>query len=91
MYHAIIDGKDISSERLHWVKSQPNGVYITSSDEDGQGVVLDGEIYHVNGRSKIDKPTIDIFWQDDLTILSKENELLKECILEISQELYGGI
>lgn len=90
MYYGIIDGKTIPAERLQWVKLQPNGVYVNCSESEGQGIVLEGAIYHVNGRASIDKPSIDLVWQDDIATLKSENELLKECILEISEELYGG-
>jgi len=68
MYHVTIDGKDTVSERLQWVKSQTNGVYILCSEAEGQGLVIDGEIYHVSGRTSIDMPTVELpVWKEDET------------------------
>ncbi len=47
MYHTWIDGKELTAEKLQWVKLQDNGVFVSCDETEGQGVVLDGEIYHV--------------------------------------------
>lgn len=65
MYHTWIDGKEHVAERLQWVRLQDNGVYVSCSEEEGEGVVLDGEIYHVDGRKNIDRPTVTLVWQED--------------------------
>jgi len=88
MHYAIVDGKKLSTERLRWVKKQDNGVFIHCDEKEGQGVVLDGEIYHVNRRPAIDKPTIDLFWEDDVTTLKEENDLLKGCVMELAEILF---
>lgn len=80
MYHALIDGRDISAERLQWVKPQPNGVNVICPESEGRGVILDGKTYHVEGRPAMDAPTVAIFWQDDVKALSDENERLKDTV-----------
>ena len=82
MYHAQQDGKTLSTERLLWVRLQPNGVYILCDETEGQGVILDGEIYHVDGREKIDKPTIYLYWQDDVTAVSEATEGMEALVVD---------
>ena len=65
MYHTWIDGKEKTAQQLQWVKLQDNGVFVCCSESEGQGVILDGEIYHVDGRTKIDRPTVTLIWQED--------------------------
>lgn len=65
MYHTWIDGKELVAEKLQWVKLQENGIFVSCSESEGQGVVLDGDIYHVDGRKKMDRPTVTLIWQED--------------------------
>jgi hypothetical protein len=65
MYYGINNGKKLVTERLRWVKYQKNGVFVICEDAEGQGVIIDNEIYHVDGRQPIDRPTISLDWQDD--------------------------
>ncbi len=65
MYHTWIDGKEKMAQRLQWVKLQDNGVFVCCDESEGQGVILDGEIYHVDGRPQIDRPTVMLIWQED--------------------------
>ncbi len=65
MYHTWIDGKEKTAQQLQWVKLQDNGVFVSCSEREGQGVILDGEIYHVDGRPQIDRPTVTLIWQED--------------------------
>lgn len=76
MYYALINGESILAERMRWVKLQSNGVYVHCPEAEGQGIVLNNEIYHVSGRAEIDKPTVDLIWQDDVTALKEENLFL---------------
>lgn len=89
MYHALINGKTVPAEKLRWVKAQDNGIYVNCPESEGQGIILDGEIYHVAGRAEIEKPTIDLVWEDDVTSLKEENELLKGCVMELAEILFG--
>lgn len=72
MYYALIEGQEIPVERLRWVKLQANGVFITCNEDEGQGIIVEGEIYHVYGRTQIDKPTVTLVWHDDVTALKEE-------------------
>ncbi len=65
MYHAWIDGKEKTAQQLQWVKLQDNGIFVSCSESEGQGVILDGEMYHVDDRPKIDRPTVTLIWQED--------------------------
>ena len=65
MYYAITEGKKLATERLRWIKQQDNSVFVHCNEDEGQGIIIDGEIYHISGRAKIDKPTADIIWEDD--------------------------
>ena len=66
MYYAIINGKKIpAGERLNWVKRQRNGVMVLCGEADGQGIVIDGETYHINGREAFDRPTADLVWEEE--------------------------
>lgn len=90
MYYGLIEGNKIPTERLEWVKSQYNGVYVHCAEHEGEGIILYGKIYHVDGRPEIDKPTIILTWEDDIGKLMEENQFLKECIMELSEQIYGG-
>lgn len=89
MYYALKNGTTVPAEKLRWVKKQDNGVFINCAESEGQGIILDGEIYHVSGRTEIDKPTVDLVWEDDVTSLKEENELLKGCVMELADILFG--
>lgn len=65
MYHTWIDGKEFTAEKLQWVKLQDNGIYVSCDEAEGQGVVLGGEIYHVEGRKPLERPTVTLIWQED--------------------------
>lgn len=67
MYYAIGAGeKLIAGERLAWVKLQENGIYVRCEENEGQGVIIDDEIYHVSGKEKINKPTVDLIWENSV-------------------------
>lgn len=89
MYYALKNGSMIPAEKLRWVKKQENGVFVNCTESEGQGIILDGEIYHVSGREEIDKPTVDLIWEDDVTSLKEENALLKGCVMELADMLFG--
>jgi len=66
MFYAIGDGlKFPAGMRLNWVKLQSNGVFVHCGENEGQGVIIEGEIYHVSGREDIDKPTVDLVWEEE--------------------------
>jgi len=66
MYYAINEGKKIPvGDRPCWVKMQTNGIMVLCHESEGQGIIIDGEVYHVDGRPELDKPTVDIIWEDD--------------------------
>lgn len=89
MYYALSNGQARPAEKLRWVKAQENGIYVNCTESEGQGIILDGEIFHVNGRAPIDKPSVDLVWEDDVTTLKEENALLKGCIMELAEMLFG--
>lgn len=37
-----------------WVRKQDNGSYGLCAEEDAQGVVLDGTVYHLDGRAELE-------------------------------------
>lgn len=80
MYYALIDGKLVPVERFQWVKLQSNGVYVHCPAAEGQGIIVNGEIYRVNAGSPIDKPVIDLIWKNVLTPLKEENAQLKDTV-----------
>lgn len=65
MYYAINGDTRLAAEQLKWVKRQENGIFVLCEEAEGTGVIFGGEIYHVSGRPDIDKPTVDIVWEDD--------------------------
>lgn len=89
MYYALFDDRMIPAEKLRWVRAQDNGIFVNCAESEGQGIILDGEIYHVSGREEIGKPTVDLVWEDDVTSLKEENELLKGCVMELADILFG--
>jgi ligand-binding sensor protein len=97
MYYALYEGKMILTERLRWVKLQTNGIYINCAESEGQGIVLGGEIYHVAGREEIDKPTVDLIWQNDVTLLKEFAEAQEAdqtatelALAELAELVIGG-
>jgi len=66
MYFAINkEGRRPVGSRLQWVRLQENGIFVHCEESEGHGVLIDGEIFHVQGRQKIDRPTIHLTWRDD--------------------------
>lgn len=50
IYTVERDGEIIARrESLLWVRLAEPGVYLVCGEEDGEGVIVDGEIYHVRG------------------------------------------
>lgn len=83
MYYALKDGQESPVERLRWVKLQANGVFITCAEDEGQGIIVNGEIYHVYGRPTIDKPTVTLIWHDDVTALKEDNFSTMTALTEV--------
>lgn len=48
VYTAEKDG-EIIADALIWVKLTAPGVYLVCGETDGEGVLIDGTIYHVRG------------------------------------------
>ena len=45
-----LDGKIIARrESLLWVRLDAPGLYVVCTEAEGEGVIVDGEIYHVRG------------------------------------------
>ena len=50
IYTVERDGEIIARrESLLWVRLAEPGVYLVCGEEGGEGVIVDGEIYHVRG------------------------------------------
>lgn len=50
VYTVELDGKIIARrDALIWVKLTEPGLYIVCGEADGEGVLIDGTIYHVRG------------------------------------------
>lgn len=62
IYTVERDGEIIARrESLLWVRLAESGVYLVCGEEDGEGVIIDGEIYHVRGCPILPgKPTVKL-------------------------------
>lgn len=50
VYTVELDGKTIARrESLLWVRLDAPGLYVVCTEAEGEGVIVDGEIYHVRG------------------------------------------
>ena len=85
MYYTMINNQKAHIENPQWVKLQSNGVPILCDEKDRHGVIIDGEIYHIDGRSKIEYPTIVLYHEDN-----DQLRLLEESIIELAQLTLGG-
>lgn len=83
MYYVLKDRREIPVERLRWVKLQTNGVFILCKENEGQGIIVEGEINLVYGRPKIDKPTVTLIWHDDVTALKEDNSATMTALTEL--------
>ena len=57
-----------------WVKLQENGSFTLSTEVEAQGVVIDGQVYHVIGRAAVDGLQDVLVIDIDETIYQKEQE-----------------
>lgn len=49
-YIVYMDGVEIArTESLIWVRLAEPGIYLVCSEEEGEGIFVGGEIYHVRG------------------------------------------
>jgi hypothetical protein len=54
VYTVELDGEIIARrESLLWVRLDAPGLYVVCTEAEGEGVIVDGEIYHVRGVSHI--------------------------------------
>lgn len=62
MYQIIKNGEVIAAQAgLQWVKKQENGIFVRSSAEEGQGILVGDTIYIVRGKPAMDgRETVDI-------------------------------
>ena len=50
VYTVELDGKIIARrESRLWVRLDAPGLYVVCTEAEGEGVIVDGEIYHVRG------------------------------------------
>lgn len=50
LYTVSKDGEEIARrDALIWVRLAEPGVYLVCGEDEGEGVLVDGEIYHVRG------------------------------------------
>lgn len=50
VYTVELDGEIIARrESLLWVRLDAPGLYVVCTEAEGEGVIVDGEIYHVRG------------------------------------------
>jgi len=83
MYYAKINEEKVPvGQRLKWVKQQTNGKIVLCEESEGQGIVVDGDTYHVFGRGKIDKPTVHLVWEDPMLGLIEMADAMAEYIVE---------
>lgn len=61
-YVIYLDGEEIARrEALIWVRLDAPGIYLVCGEDDGDGILVDGEIYHVRGgRSLPGKRTVTL-------------------------------
>lgn len=57
-----------------WVKLQENGSFTLSTEVEAQGVVIDGQVYHVIGRAAVDGLQDVLVIDIDETVYQKEQE-----------------
>lgn len=60
VYTVELDGEIIARrESLVWVRLASPGLYVVCTEAEGEGVLVDGEIYHVRGCPHLPgKPTV---------------------------------
>jgi hypothetical protein len=59
-----------------WVKKQDNGSYGLCSEREAQGVVIDGTVYHVEGRDELDGTESVIVTEISEIAYQKEQEAI---------------
>ena len=53
-YIVYLDGEETArTDSLSWVRLAEPGIYLTCGEEEGEGVFVGGEIYHVRGCSPL--------------------------------------
>ena len=95
--------KKVAEEGMNFtIHLQENGAYALCDKEEAQGISYEGVVYHVWGMPEIDREGVesvalverdagksffDLIQQN--ADLMAQNEMLTECILEMSEIVYG--
>lgn len=103
MYNIVKDGVEIGiTEQPQYIHLQENGAYALCDLEIAQGICYEGVVYHVWGMPEIDREGVesvalverdagksffDLIQQN--AELQAQNEMLTECLLEMSEIVYG--
>jgi hypothetical protein len=91
MYYALKDGSMLpAGVRPVWVKRQDNGVMVLCGEDEAQGVVIDGETYHLRGRKELDAPTVDLIWKEETETILEQLTNCQLALAEIYETMTGG-
>lgn len=75
MYQIIKDGTVLATVTSPvWVRKQDNGSYGLCSEVDAQGVVLDGTVYHMDGRDELEGTETVVLGEISEVAYQKEQE-----------------
>ena len=71
-----------------WVKMQTNGSFALCSEEDAQGVVVNGTVYHVSGRPELaERETVVLAYVDEIAYQQEQAAALEAKQLQMDTAL----
>lgn len=79
MYRILKDGTPLATVTTPvWVKMQNNGCYGLCTEEQAHGIVIEGSVYHIEGRSELEgKETVSVTTISEVAYQKKQEAILK--------------
>lgn len=91
MYRIIKEGNTLATvSALSWIKKQENGYFVLCEENVAHGIVLDGIIYHVAGKTEIDSAETVVITEVSEAVYNAEQDNGIALNALLSNTLFGA-